>query len=195
MIERLEQLTIGQFIDLVCGDTSVLTGKREIVSETKMAVALRNIVFEYKDIADQSGARGYLATIEELIRGKILSVMWTMCHNLVSLGEHGRAREVMNVYGINADSMSDQRVAAEIKSRLERAKNTVARIEADSQTDKKDVADIRRSFDEQTASMMAYFKFQIDTTTMKATVYAHLVARHNREIKAQIAAIRKSSKK
>lgn len=195
MIERLEQLTIGQFIDLVCGDTSVLTGKHEIVSEAKMAVALRNIVFEYKDIADQSGARGYLATIEELIRGKILSVMWTMCHNLVSLGEHGRAREVMKVYGINADSMSDQRVAAEIKSRLERAKNTVARIEADSQTDKKDVVDIRRSFDEQTASMMAYFKFQIDTTTMKATVYALLVARHNREIKAQIAAIRKSSKK
>ena len=51
MIEKLEQLTIGQFIDLVCGDTSVLTGKREIVSEAKMAIALRNIVFEYKRIA------------------------------------------------------------------------------------------------------------------------------------------------
>lgn len=195
MIEKLEQLTIGQFIDLVCGDISIISGKHEVLSEAKMAITLRNIIFEYKEIADQPGTQGYLAKIDELIKAKILSVMFSMCLNLVKLGEHGRVREVMNVYGINTDSMSNQRVAAEIKSRLERAKNTVARIEADSQTDKKDIVVIRRSFDEQTASMMAYFKFQIDTATMKATVYAHLVARYNREIKAQIEAMRKRAKK
>ena len=190
MIERLEQLTIGQFIDLVCGDTSVLAGRHEIVPETKMVAAMRNIVYEYREIADPSGAKGYLSIIDELIKAKMLSVLFSMCNNLITLGEHAAVREVMKVCGINTDSMSDLRVAAEIKSCLERAKSSVTRIEADSQTDNEDVTDIRRSFDEQTASLMAYFKFQIDTTSMKATVYAHLIARYNREIKAQIAAMK-----
>lgn len=191
MKEKLGELTIGQFIDLVCGDTSVLAGKHEIVSESKTAIAMRNIVFEYKEIADLSGARTYLMTVEELIKAKISSVLFTMCNNLVNLREHERAREVLNVYGINANSMSDQRVTAEIKSRLERAKSTVTRIENESHSDNSDVTDIRRMFDEQTASLMAYFRFQIDTSSMKATIYAHLVARHNREIKAKLAAMSK----
>lgn len=191
MIEKLEQLSIGQFIDLLCGDTSILTSKREIVSEAKVTNAIRNIVFEYKEIADIAGVRNYLSLMDEMIKAKISSTLFSMCNNLVSLGEHDRAREVMIVYGINAKTMNDQRVAAEIKSRLERAKSTIAHIEEESNSDKKEESDIRRMFDEQTASMMAYFKFQIDTTTMKATVYAHLIARHNREIKAQLAAMNK----
>lgn len=39
---------------------------------------------------------------------------------------------------------------------------------------------------------MAHFKFQIDPATIKATLYANLVARHNREIKALMAALRKN---
>lgn len=191
MIEKLEQLSIGQFIDLLCGDTSILTSKREIVSEAKVTNAIRNIVFEYKEIADIAGVRNYLSLMDEMIKAKISSTLFSMCNNLVALGEHDRAREVMIVYGINAKTMNDQRVAAEIKSRLERAKSTIARIEEESNSDKKEDSDIRRMFDEQTASMMAYFKFQIDTTTMKASVYAHLVARHNWEIKAQLAAMNK----
>lgn len=189
MIEKLDQLTMGQFINMLCGDTSVLKGRHEMVPESKMAIAVRNIIFEYKEIADQSGVRGYLNTIEELLNARIESVLFSMCNNLIGYGEHDRAREVMKVYGIDADSMSDLRVAAEIKSRYERAKSTVARIEEDGQ-DSKEESDIRRSFDEQTAALMAYFKFQIDTSTMKATVYAHLIARYNREIKVQLAAMK-----
>ena len=50
---------------------------------------------------------------------------------------------------------------------------------------------IRAQFDAQTAAIMAHFKFQIDPATIKATLYANLVARHNREIKAQMAALKK----
>lgn len=191
MIEKLEQLSIGQFIDLLCGETSVLTSKHEIVSDARVTAVMRNIIFEYKEIADIAGARNYLSSIEELIKAKISSALFSMCNNLVALGEYGRVREILTEYGINAKSMKDQRVEAETKSRLERAKSTIARIEEDSHTEKNEDADIRRMFDEQTASMMAYFKFQIDTSIMKATVYAHLVSRYNREIKAQIAAMNK----
>ena len=107
------------------------------------------------------------------------------------MNEHERAREVMIVYGINAQNMNNQRVAAEIKSRLERAKSKVAELQEKNDADTPTSEKICKQFDEQTAALMAYFKFQIDTTSMKATVYAHLIARHNREIKAQIAALKK----
>ena len=52
MIERLEQLTLSQFVDLVCGDTTIMRGKG---NTDKTAIALRNIVMEYRSIADQIG--------------------------------------------------------------------------------------------------------------------------------------------
>lgn len=191
MKDTLDQLTIGQFIDLVCGDTSVLTDKREVVSQTKLAVVMRNIVFEYKEIADLSGVKSYLSDIEELIKTKIAVVVFTMCQNLVVLNEFARVRDVLVEYGVDANSKSDQRITAEVRSRLERAKSDVAKIESERKQDEMGTANIRRMFDEQTAALMAYFKFQIDTSTMKATIYAHLVARHNREIKTKLAAMKK----
>lgn len=191
MIERLEQLTVGQFVDLVCGDTSVLTSKREVANEAALIVAMRNIVFEYKEIVDKAGISSYLSTVEELVKAKMSIVVFQMCQNLVLLNEHDRAREVLVEYGINANSMNDQRVTAEIKSRLERAKSTIERIENESKNDKPGSINIRRIFDTQTAMLMAHFKFQIDTSTMKATVYAHLVDQHNREVKAMRAAFNK----
>lgn len=191
MKTKLEELTIGQFIDLVCGDTSVLKGKHEIVSQAKVVDALRNIVFEYKEITDQAGMRGYLSTVEELLKAKMTAVLFSMCNNLVALEEYDRLRDVLAEYGVHSGSMNDRRVVAEVTSQLERAKRTITQINEESHSDKAEVTNIRRTFDEQTAALMAYFKFQIDTNTMKATVYAHLIARHNREIKAQLASMKK----
>lgn len=191
MKTKLEELTIGQFIDLVCGDTSVLKGKHEIVSQAKVVDALRNIVFEYKEITDQAGMRGYLSTVEELLKAKMTAVLFYMCNNLVALEEYDRLRDVLAEYGVHSGSMNDRRVVAEVTSQLERAKRTITQINEESHSDKAEVTNIRRTFDEQTAALMAYFKFQIDTNTMKATVYAHLIARHNREIKAQLASMKK----
>lgn len=191
MIEHLNELTMAQFIDLSCGDTSVLLTKREVVSPAKVSKTVRNIVFEYRTITDEAGAKSYISFTKDLIKAKSSVILFTMCHNLVNIGEHDRAREVMNVYGINASSMSDQRVTAEVTSRLERAKSTVAKLEKDNETANIELSEMRSSFDTQTAALMAYFKFQIDISTMRAPLYAHLVARYNREVKAQLSAMKK----
>ena len=113
--------------------------------------------------------------------------IFTIFKNLLLFHEHDRVREVMIEYGINnASTMNNRRVAAEVSSHLERAKNTVAKIEKANQDKNKTEINLRREFDAQTVALMAYFKFQIDTSIMKATVYAHLVARYNREIKLRI---------
>lgn len=191
MNTKLEQLTIGQFIDLVCGDVSVLSAPHEVVNDTKALVATRNIIIEYKEIADPASVKGYLSDVEDLLKAKVDVIIFTMCHNLVAMGEHDRAREVVLEYGINADSMNKQRISAEVESRMARAKAAVEKIESEKDDKTPGQSDLRREFDYMTASLMSYFKFQIDTSTMKATLYAHLIARHNREIKAQIAALKK----
>lgn len=191
MKEKLEHLTISEFIDLVCGEVDVILSEHEIVGKDKKALITRNLIFEYKEIVDPSSAKQYLSMAEEMIKARLEMTLFTMCSNLVDLNEHERAREVMIVYGINAQNMNNQRVAAEVKSRLERAKSKVTELHEENETDTPTSEKIRKQFDEQTAALMAYFKFQIDTTSIKATVYAHLVARHNREIKAKRAALKK----
>jgi len=192
MITKLEQLTMSQFIDLACGDTSVLLYKHEIVSPAKVAESVRNIIYEYRCIVDKASAKSYLSECHELIKANAGVVLFKMCQNLVAIREFGRVREIMDEYGINAGSMSDQRVKAEVKSRLERAKSMVEKLSKESEESKHDMSEIRASFDEQTAALMAHYKFQIDTSTMRATLYAQLVARCNREVKAQMAAMKKN---
>lgn len=189
MIERLEQLTMSQFVDMVSGNTDVLRGKHEIVAPDKLARAMRDIVMEYKEIADPTGAHEYLAKSENLAKARIALSVYSMCDNLVSMGQRDRAREVLNECGINTSPMDEQRLMAEIKSRMARAKRTISELEKEDETGE-DSEDIRRSFDEQTGAMMSHYKFQIDVATIKATIYAHLVARFNREVKAQIAALK-----
>lgn len=191
MIEKLEQLTMSQFIDMVSGNTDVLRDRFEIMSPApdKLSRAMRDIVMEYKEIAEPTGAHEYLAKSENLAKAKIELSVFSMCDNLVSMGQHDRAREVLNECGINASSMDEQRLVAEIKSRIGRAKRTIHELETEGEEGEAP-EDIRRSFDEQTAAMMSHYKFQIDVTTIKATIYAHLVARFSREVKAQIAAMK-----
>lgn len=190
MIKTLDKLTIAQFIDLVCGDTSVLAAKHEIITEAEATAAMREIVFQYKSIADQAGAKSYLSKYGDLAKARMQRALFTACQNLVNLKEYDRAREVLEECGINASSMSEQRLEAEVKSRLARSEYTLNRMAEEQQTDKSET-DLRRMFDEQTAALMAFFRFQIDISKMKATEYAHLVARQDREIKAQKAALHK----
>lgn len=191
MITRLSELSMAQFIDLSCGDTSVLLKKHSVVSPSKLKEAMMHIVFEYRCIVDEAGAKSYLTFSNNLVKAKMSVTLFKMCHNLIVIGELERVREVMNVYGINASSMSDQRVTAEVKSRLERAKSTVVKLEKETETANIELSELRSSFDAQTAALMAYFKFQIDISTIKASLYAHLVARYNREVKAQLSAMKK----
>ena len=190
MIKDLSQLTISQFIDLVCGDISVLEDPHGLKSEIELTVTIRNILLEYKEIADPAGNKQFLTIGEEMLKVRMEMALFSMCSELVDLNEHDCAREVMIVYGINARAMNDQRVAAEVKSRVERAKNKVNELQNEKDAGTPTSDDIRKQFDEQTAALMAHFKFQIDTSSMRATVYAHLVARHNREIKAKMAALK-----
>ena len=191
MIKTLDQLTIAQFIDLMCGDTSVISGESSDVSPEQISITMRNIIFEYKEIADNGGLTSYLSDLEDLVKAKISVIIFSICKNLVSINQFDRVKEILISYGIRSASMSKERLIAEVKSKYEKSKSIIAKIEQERQTDNVVKTNIRRDFDSQTAALMAHFKFQIEPSTMKATIYANLVARYNREIKAQIEAMKR----
>ncbi len=186
---KLEDLTIGQFIVLVSGGRSILG---EVEGDSLSVVnTIRNIILEYKEIADPAGAKNYLIETEEIMKAKLNFALFSICRNLAEMKEYNRVREILCEYGISAESMNPQRLQAEVDSRYERAKYAIEKADTKENENTSGSTDIRREFDAQTAALMAHFKFQIDTSKMKATVYAHLVARHNLEIKARRQAMKK----
>jgi hypothetical protein len=188
MKHKLEQLTMAQFVELMSGNTSVLLEEGEKVDDKALYSAMRDIIYEYKNVSDPAGVGAFLSQSEKYVKARIAVIMYTMCSNLIALKRYDMAREVLSGYIPSMMKMPDKRLENEVKSRLAKAKSTVEEHE---QTTLPEETDVHLRFDEQTAALMAYFKFQIDLATVKATVYAFLVARYNKEMKAKLAAIRK----
>lgn len=192
MKERLEHLTIGQFVDLLCGDDSILLEDGDKISDVALNLVKRNIVFEYREICDQAGVGRYLSQVEDLLKANLTLHILSMCETFLKCGAYDKAREVMIEFGVKADRMSDERLEIEVRSQTARARKNIAKAEEEMKAgEDADASGLRRSFDSQIATLMAYFKFQIDTSTMKATLYAHLVSRFSQEVKAQRAALEK----
>lgn len=186
MKTKLDQITVDQLVSLSCGDYSAICAN----SNSTKAKAARNILHEYRDIADPAGAKRTVAKAEAVLKARIAVVLYTMLEDLINIGEYEHVREILIMRGVRAAGMTAKRLRAEVKSRLGRAKKEIE----DDALENANVSpeQIRRSFDVQTATLMAHFKFQIDTTTMKASLYAHLVARCNSEIKAQLSMLRRN---
>ena len=190
MKEKLEQLTLSQFVDLVSGNIRVLLGKLEIANPIKIATVTRNIVLEYRAIADPSGTDSYFKYVEDWIKAKMNVLLFTMCSNLVLLNQYGRVRDILENYGLSVSGWTDCRVSGTIQAKLAMSQRELDNLEEENDKAMNERENIRAQFDSQTATLMAHFKFQIDPATIKATLYANLVERHNREVKAQINALK-----
>jgi hypothetical protein len=188
MKTKLEQLTMAQFIDLMCGDTSVLLDKHEMCNEQKITLITRDIIYEYKAISDPAGVGAFISLTEKYIKAKMSVILFSMCQNLIAIKRHDMVNEILAEYISSFRTMPTKRLENEVRSRLAKAKQVIA--EHEKENDKPEF-DIRNQFGEQIAALMAYYKFQIDIGTMKATIYAHLVCRYNREMKAKIASLKK----
>lgn len=184
MIEKLEQLTVDQFIDLVCGKVNVILDKHEICTPDKIAIAARNIIIEYRGIADPGDVAGFIRNIEEWVRARLGVILWTMANNLLTFKDYDKVRAVLEIYGLPSSSWNEKRIEGEIKSRLSKSQRSLEELEEEREKHSDETDKVRSRFDAQTAALIAHFKFQIDTSTMRAPIYAHLVARHNEEIKA-----------
>lgn len=184
MIKKLSDITASQLVDIFCGDYSPLIGRHEVVSDDKVEEVAHNIILEYHKIANPTQVKSFVSTTAKSEKSRYALVVFKICDDLIKLGQYDKVREIMTSAKINTSSMSDSRLKSEVSYRYKRAESDIEREAGDAE--KQTPEQIRLNFDSQTAALMSHFRFQIDPSTMKATLYAQLVARFNAEVKAQM---------
>lgn len=192
MIKSLSKLTMRQYIDLVCGDTSVLTSPGEIVSPAKIQKVRKRIIFEYARLSDDAGSKIFISDHTSRIKAKAELTMFQCLHNALILGAYDDVRNVLKEYGLTR-TMDDKQVTAEVTRLLKRARTNVNRYDLEKKKEEKEPTsdEIRLQFDRQAAALMTYFKFQIDFDTISASQFACMVDQAHKQIKAQMAALSK----
>ena len=193
MITSLSRLTMRQYIELVCGDMSVLKGGAEVISPAKLGETRKRLIYEYSRLSDNAGSKIFLNDHVSRVRAKAELTMYQCLNNALLLGAFDDVRGVLKEYGISR-KMDDKQLADEVKRLLKRARTNIKRSEEDSDKDneKQPTPDeIRTHFDRQAASLMSYFKFQIDLDRITASQFACLVDQAHRQINAQMAALSK----
>lgn len=194
MKKSLGELTAAEFVDLLCGDTSVVTGYRALKYDVWTASVVRKILFEFKSICDIPGMRADMRRAENIARYGSEIAFYAMCKDMLQPESQGLVRTLLDEYGIRTAGMTFDRLAAEIESRMERALHEKKKIEdsmSDTEAGKTKNEETRESFAELTAALIAHFKVQIDPHTIKADVFAHLAARREREIKTLASSLKK----
>ena len=180
MIERLNQITLNDFIELSCGNYACLLSGRGSVSESMLKEMASKLIIEYRSIVNPSGMQAMIMDKEDMVkeRAKLLSLR--ICQTLVSLGFYDDVRQVLGQLNVDIRDMSDEQVISKLDYLLhsaifEQKRNEERRSEATPEQ-------IRSSFDAEIAFLMTFFKMSIDSRVINAAVYANIVHQADVEI-------------
>lgn len=187
MIKSLSNLTMQQYIDMLCGNVAVLLGKGEIVSPAKLDKVRKKLIFEYARLSDNAAIAAFLTERASCIRTEVEVTMFKCLSNALALGAYEQVRRVLREYGLSRP-MTDEQVVEEVSRLLNRAKSEIKRQSQNKNEAEAPTSDqIRTQFDRQAAALMTYFKFQIDLDTIKASQFACMVSQADKQIKALLA--------
>lgn len=186
MKSRLNELSIAAFIELSCGDTSVLLGEGEETDSAVLEHLRTEMIAEYRSIINPAAMKSFLIEKEDetKLRAKIL--MFQICERLCFLRDYELARSVMLEYEPGY-SLEGESMKKDIEKRLRDSEFMLKRISSSKEpyvppTEQ----EIRASFDKELACIMTYFKMPIDTNLTNAAVYANIVNRAMEEMKRKI---------
>ena len=180
MIERLNQLSLAQFIELSCGDNSVLLEENENASEKEMKQLASRFILEYRTLMNPTGV---MAEKENALKIDARIFLLKLCKSLCILEGYEQVREALKE-SLPAN-LTDDRLKKAVENMLHEAEFYKKRTEDMAVADNPAINEnaIRASFDSEIAFVMTYFKMQIDIHTINAAVYANIVQRANTEIR------------
>lgn len=186
MKTRLNQLSLAAFIELSCGDMSVLIDKEEEVDDTILKAVKLQLMYEYKSIVNPAGMKSVLIDKEEESKLNARILMLRICLSLCMMGETEDVRKVMEEYEPGY-SKSDRDVEKDITGKLREAEFLKKRIsDTKVAVPTPDDDDIRRAFDKEIAIIMTYFKMSIDINATNASVYANIVNQASEDMKRKL---------
>lgn len=114
MIERLNQITLSDFIELSCGNYACLLSDCKSMSESTLKEIASKLLVEYRSIVNPSNMKAMVMDKEDMLkeRAKLLSLR--ICQALVSLGFYDDVRQVLGQLNVDTRNMSDEQVISKI---------------------------------------------------------------------------------
>ena len=121
---------MAEFIDLHCGDCSVLLENGEHIPEEELKKKTTDLIFEYRNIVDPVGVKSTLLEYEEALRDNTKIVFFQVCKKLVSINAIDEVKEILMMYGINLTSATNEKVAQVVEQELKAALHNKERNDA-----------------------------------------------------------------
>ncbi|MFV0325372.1 MAG: hypothetical protein ACK5LF_13515 [Bacteroides xylanisolvens] len=184
MVERLNQISLNDFIEVSCGNYCSLLLPNETSSKEELKERASKLIVDYRNIVNPSGMKAMIMDKEDLIkeRAKLLSLR--ICKTLLSIDCYKDVCDILKSFDIDALSMTDEQIASKVDFMLHTAifeyRRNTERRNVENVSNKSTPEQIRSSFDTEIAFLMTFFKMNIDSRVINAAIYANIV--HQAEI-------------
>lgn len=175
MIERLDQLTLQDLIEVSCGNIKPL-GCEDELEGIKLA---NRLVSEYLFIAQPTRAKMHLVESEDIaklvMREKCLKILKLLC----DLGHPEKAKEILLDLGVSESHLKDnEAIALRCKAMLDDVRFELRRAQEAKEENpmpNQSPEQLRKGWYSEIAFVMSTLKMSFDPGTMNAAVYANLV--------------------
>ncbi|WP_300701006.1 hypothetical protein [Bacteroides sp.] len=183
MKTRLNELSLAQFIELVCGDYSVLLADGETTDKMLLEENASELLVSYRCITDNANFKAQLMEKEECVKSKAKILILRLCSNLIAYKSYNDVLTLLESLDEDVLGLSDNDINEKVDEMLRTALFEAHRSELVKEKEVKVVRspdEIRASFDTEIAFVMTHFKMSIDINTINAAVYANML--HQAEI-------------
>ena len=186
MIERLNQISLSDFIDISCGEYLCLLSENESKSEEELKERASKLIIDYRNINNPSGVKALILDKEDIMKERTHLLLLRICQTLIAVCSFDEVREVLMQMEVNAHNMDNEQLKSKLDYMIhiaifEQKRNEERRVEEHSEK-KATPEQIRSSFDSEIAFLMTYFKMNIDVHAVSAAVYANIVHQADVEI-------------
>jgi len=176
MIARLDQLTLNDWISLLCGDLTVLQGGD--ASEEELLRLSAKLINEYKQIAAPAQAAHDLSDAEDNQKARHKERCLLICDLLCEFGRCSEAKDVLAELDVNVSRLdTDEKVRNEVKGLLDMARYDIEAMEQEQtkKLKKADPVNIRKSMYSEIAYVMTTLRMSFNPNELNAAIYANLV--------------------
>ncbi len=180
MIRSLSDITMKDFISVLCGNTSLLIEKGELVSDSELKDVVSELTYKYRTIVSPSSVKAGLMCIEDEVKLKYRFLLTSIPQTLNALGKESTVREILAEIG-RPDVKDLTSTLESMRAECEYLKKK----SEDQRTDRRQATadEIRESFDAESAYLMTFFKMQINLNEISAGTYANMLHQAEEQIK------------
>lgn len=186
MIERLNQISLSDFIELSCGNYNCLLSDSESVSDDELKKIASKLITDYRNISNPTAMKALIFEKEDLVKEQSKLLSLRICQTFISINCYEDVRDILALLDVDIRRMNNEQLQSKIDYMIHSAlfmlkRNNEIRQEEYKVT-KSTPEEIRSSFDSEIAFLMTFFKMNIDMYKTNAAVYANIVHQADIEI-------------